>query len=683
MKNTVRFLLYSILFIFCSQIYATDQLSIHDMKRLLGCWNNVDNQNWEYGFFEKFAIYKCDFWEYKSIKPGKNKVEIILQRGDESVRFKVLFNNKSDSICTIISPNIGKKRIVRYSIQPDYTTQDQSAFVNNDFQPDSVTLIGYLRNAHRKQTFKVSINNLLSDEDETYHAEIDSLGRFRMSIPIVNTTGTQINCGESDISISGVFEPKDTLLLYYDYEQKNATRFMGKNARLYHEISNYEQYSSLSRSNLKDIRYNAKMEHDTYLHKQQEKYKKEKEIIGSYLISHPLSSNKFKQYIQTNALTNHISKLMQRRFSLRSNFNKEFLSPAYMSYVDQLFTQMPALFTLSNSTYFLNNYLDYYNGMNQSRTVSSYIEAIRYLNEEKDYPLSEQQKNDLKAYEQFHSTRSMGEYIGADSLLIDSLARPYKQAALRAETFLKDTLLIQRIMEYQSLFPELVEIKFIKDEFLCFDYVQLSPALKEWKVAQTYYEKFTDEKKALSERSIKLFCSLVNNKYYRDVILKQQEYYKSLEKEEVLYSESLKTEPLKESKDADKLFSELITPYKGKIIYLDFWGTWCGPCKSEMKHIPAIKETMKNKDVIFMYLASNSPDKSWRNIIKEYKLTGPNVVHYNLPNEQQNLLEKHFSVNSFPTYILIDKEGNIVDTAPPHPSESEKLISRFDKLLTK
>ena len=84
-----------------------------------------------------------------------------------------------------------------------------------------------------------------------------------------------------------------------------------------------------------------------------------------------------------------------------------------------------------------------------------------------------------------------------------------------------------------------------------------------------------------------------------------------------------------------------------------------------------------------MYLANHSTEDSWKNIIKEYHLTGTNVVHFNLPDEQQELLEKSLSINSFPTFILLDKEGNIVDRHAPRPSQKQELINRINELLTK
>ena len=70
---------------------------------------------------------------------------------------------------------------------------------------------------------------------------------------------------------------------------------------------------------------------------------------------------------------------------------------------------------------------------------------------------------------------------------------------------------------------------------------------------------------------------------------------------------------------------------------------------------------MNPYDIVYLYLANNSSEESWKNVIKEYNVTGDNVVHYNLPTEQQTAIEHFLGVNSFPTYKLIDRDGNILD----------------------
>ena len=67
------------------------------------------------------------------------------------------------------------------------------------------------------------------------------------------------------------------------------------------------------------------------------------------------------------------------------------------------------------------------------------------------------------------------------------------------------------------------------------------------------------------------------------------------------------------------------------------------------------------RDCLYLYLANNSSDESWKNVIKQYDVTGDNVVHYNLPADQQSAIERFLGVNSFPTYKLIDRNGQVLD----------------------
>ena len=117
------------------------------------------------------------------------------------------------------------------------------------------------------------------------------------------------------------------------------------------------------------------------------------------------------------------------------------------------------------------------------------------------------------------------------------------------------------------------------------------------------------------------------------------------------------------------------------VIYVDFWGTWCGACKENMKYVKDLKAKLKGQDVVFMYFANRSPEDSWKNIIKEMDLTGENVVQYRLPEKQEEIIERLFSVNSFPTYLLINKEGKVVNTKAAYPMQGEITVQQISELL--
>lgn len=131
--------------------------------------------------------------------------------------------------------------------------------------------------------------------------------------------------------------------------------------------------------------------------------------------------------------------------------------------------------------------------------------------------------------------------------------------------------------------------------------------------------------------------------------------------------------------DGEKILRKLIEPYQGKLIYVDIWGTWCAPCRENLKESWRVREALKDYDIIYLFLANKSSDEAWKSVISEYNLTGPNCVHYNLPADQQSAIERYIGVNGYPTYKLIDKQGVIHPLNWQHADNLNTLIEIIDK----
>lgn len=125
----------------------------------------------------------------------------------------------------------------------------------------------------------------------------------------------------------------------------------------------------------------------------------------------------------------------------------------------------------------------------------------------------------------------------------------------------------------------------------------------------------------------------------------------------------------------DSLFEAIASRYRGKVVLVDFWATWCCPCKNSIKHSQQLREDYKDK-VAFVFLAGeNSPKATWENMI-----TDIHGYHYRVNAEQWRFFAKKFKINGIPFYVVVDKNGNIADTQLGY-MDKETMKSLLEKQL--
>jgi len=120
----------------------------------------------------------------------------------------------------------------------------------------------------------------------------------------------------------------------------------------------------------------------------------------------------------------------------------------------------------------------------------------------------------------------------------------------------------------------------------------------------------------------------------------------------------------------------IISKYQGKVMYVDFWAPWCAPCMGEMKASKQLKESFKDKDVIFVYLACRCSVPSWKSAIANNDIDGINIL---LSDNDYTMLTHRFEFTSIPHFLLINKEGEVVNKNAPRPSD-EKIKNEIMKL---
>jgi len=550
-------------------------------------WRNEQTGDWIIGFTQKHVIYNNKVWDITNKTEKKDTYILTI---DDGTSIKVEKERKG-----LRKISVGKQKPVECSLittatLPDYPKKDlRTGFADNGYRDgDSVTIIGWLKDMPQEEwekgrEFGIFWNCIVKDEPENFLVKMDSLGRFTLRFPVVNTS--EIWLDEHRSNIITFVEPGETYFFLHDYKTGKQL-WMGENVRVQNELLAYPtngKHDRIDRSQagkVKAMDFKAKTDSTRARCENQ---------LQELITKHPRLSQRYIDYVE-----GEYQMIQGEAMSQAKYYMPDFKLPQeYMDIVGKEFWQKATKpYTLYDDfPYFMNNYLEYYlPDQGNFETIQTMLDSVGC-----EYPLRD-----------VFFAHMLCEMMEGTHHPIDSV-----------------TL-------------SLVEQQLIKMPY-----------------ALAVVKKKNDKYTALQQ---------------------------SIQKRDISKSASLKSsDEVANMSDGEQILRKLTEPYRGHLVLLDIWGTWCGPCKEALSHSKEEYERLKDYDLVYLYLANHSTDEAWKNVIKEYNVVGENIFHYNLPEGQQSAIERFLGVHAWPHYRLINRDGTVLNVNAD-PRDLEGLAKLLENL---
>jgi thiol-disulfide isomerase/thioredoxin len=130
----------------------------------------------------------------------------------------------------------------------------------------------------------------------------------------------------------------------------------------------------------------------------------------------------------------------------------------------------------------------------------------------------------------------------------------------------------------------------------------------------------------------------------------------------------------------DKLaFRDILEKNKGRIVVVDFWASWCMPCRASMQELPKIWAKYSNSLISFVYISIDEKKAAWMAAVKEENLS-TQKDNYLISDPNNSTLLKQYSIKEIPRYLIFNKDGKIIQLNAPSP-ESKEFETVLSKLL--
>ena len=617
-------------------------------------WRDAETGEWVISLFNDHAVYDNKVWQYDR----KTDKKIILSSNNDKIAI-IIGKEKEDKRIFNIA---GKKQVlsaITANSMTDYPTADNASF-STELKEENAVVCGWLRYPKEilknKLIIEASCSNVATDDYSRYSTKVDSIGRFELNVPLVGTQGVSllIRNGQNEMidGVGLVLTPGEKYFMLKDFKSSQ-TLFMGDDARLQNELQSESPsvgYVGFIDTPVSDDSVSVMAK--KWIHSYEQCLAQNKD----FLIQHPNMSKRFRDFIRESQRIDVCRYILMMHYETYSRL----LPTNIMQWVEEhsaVDTSLPVNL-ISGMASMLRYKRECYTWADPRINVLwRRASALPWLESKGMLRLSDEDHVAISQVEQMNReffalyTRIKDRSVLNDS--ISGVAEKYLEY-VDAVNKIQESADYQKALDTLCIGGEQGIANAIIDSF-CTD-----PLVNSVHHTQILNEFIDHERCALPEE-LEPYIALIKEPFFRNVIVKKNDYFKQLmkEKEDAVNLVIHPSSDVAGLTDGKAIIDKIVEPYRGKIVYLDIWGTWCAPCKRKLSESYKLKAELGGYDIVYLYLANRSPEKSWKNVIAEYNLTAPNCVHYNLPDDQQHAVEQYVGLTGYPTYRLFDKQGRM------------------------
>ena len=723
-------------FIYDIQIKPLANASILPQE-MLGNWFNTNTRNWKISLFDTLAVYKSQLWSYSDINLKRGKGSIKLKNNSNSVELFIKLDKSGN--CKIGQSEDNLEIFTRKlpeitAIKP----VDDKPYELPVFKHDSATYSGYFKGYAPRfggKTFTIYVDDIITGTQDIFLGLINDNGYFTVKIPLYYPHFVYVRSNFFNSSV--YLEPgKDVFQILNSGNADNSPLFMGTSGKINNELQSLNKIHSLNYDDLMnkvidmkpaDFKLYFKNINDQGLAALDSIYKTNTISTKTYQVKRLEIEYNYFQNLMSYAMffenayrEKHQIPWTQRKLPVEIDS----LTVEYFDFITSEVVNNPLAVLSSGYNSFINRlkYLDILRG-NPEISISTYgiVEELQ----KSGYQFTESEKvlveNIKKQEELFNNPefKSFNEKYGKqqqefNKKYMDTLQVFYQNTKEETdvsdiEKYLNDKGIKLTEAEKQMLKAQFEMSKKIPkidcdegysdsinafhekhNEFVDEYFRKISEKARNEKLeklldvkkgfatdimsAQDVCRKIVEEVTPVSEGTLKEIQKNIVTPFISDYIARcnQQSLLKieaNKKKGEYVLNEVPKT-------PADILFDSIMKKYAGKIVYVDFWATWCGPCRSGIQQIKPLKEEMAGKDVVFVYITGpSSPENTYKNMIPDIK-----GEHYRVSEDEWNYFSSKFNIIGIPHYALVGKNGEVISPNLGH-LDNNSLKIKLEKLI--